>query len=991
MKTICKIIPFLIFLASLTLYACGGGGGGSSSNNTDIPVLDSLIVTGTGSDFIEIQSPEFTNEGSPSPSVQAYIGLDGTITASGSTVSNYTQGPVNVSSSGCRFSGLSANTTYKIYVVASNTEGYSVKYIIQSTSGIAPALHPVSIGHIDSSSVEILTPTFTTAGNPTPAVTAYIGYNGTISITGQTVSNYLESSNVSAGCTFSALTANTEYRIIVVAANSSGYSVEQTLINTGPIAPVLNNLSIQVFDNSSITLEKPSFSTAGNPTPTVLAYIGRSDTISVSGKTVSGNIGGAVDVSGGSYQFTGLSANTSYEIIVIAENSEGYSSKIITQSTDTIAPVLNNLVISAFDSTSITIQMPTFSVTGNPAPAVNAYIGLSTSILVSGKNVSGSLSGPIDVSSGSHSFTGLPTNKTYKIIVVAENSKGYSVKEISQDTNITAPALNNISISASTDTSLTIDKPSFSTTGNPAPTVKAYIGLEGSIFVADAVVSGTIIEGNIDVSLGGYTFDGLTVNTSYRIIVIAQNSAGSSVKQIAVKTVHDPDSLGIPAIGQSGSVTLTTGNNSHGFKKLWHLDNSDASNNVNYIFQSSYIGYDVDQEEMYFYFGNDGLYILVKEMPADPWVLYSGDYTYNNADHTFTSTCYATNGGQIEISGSMAQLLVKNRNERWDLRKVNEVTSNVVLNVYHIDPLSYEEPYTDYIDNTLPVATPVINNLTASYSSNTLTINYDITAPAGKLINHIIIYSISPLLYSKYQISEEYYNDDVENLAGQAIQSWKAISEAANRITGTNIQTLPGLENGTWRLVKMYIQCTDGTRYELLNNVEGTLLENYYMCDWSTGKKYKDTGSNVTEFIVSGGSVDTTAPLLTGISINSGILTFTSNETLSFIRFECAINDTSTSYSLGSSYPGSGFTFSTYDLDLNVVISMPAGNYYITNVVLTDIAGNTSIYYGYDTDVSIWSGIFSGFGIDFSKMHRYLGPESMPEETTLNNFSFTKY
>ncbi len=104
----------------------------------------------------------------------------------------------------------------------------------------------------------------------------------------------------------------------------------------GNAAPILNNLSLLSFDSTSITLNQPTFSTAGNPAPTVQAYIGLDGTISISDSTVSDYTQGPVNVASGDYQFQNLNANTTYRIIVVAQNSEGYSVKEITQITDDI-------------------------------------------------------------------------------------------------------------------------------------------------------------------------------------------------------------------------------------------------------------------------------------------------------------------------------------------------------------------------------------------------------------------------------------------------------------------------------------------------------------------------------------------------------------------------------------------------------------------------------------------------------------------------------
>jgi hypothetical protein len=305
----------------------------------------------------------------------------------------------------------------------------------------------------------------------------------------------------------------------------------------GNKAPVLDSLVIADSDSASITLAQPTFSTAGKPVPTVDAYIGLNGTISVSGSTLTGSIQGPVDVSEGGYQFSGLNSDTSYRIIVVAKNSVGYSVQQITQSTGSAAPVLNSLSISSTDASSIVFAQPTFANTGNPAPAVEAYIGFNGTISISGSSVSGSLQGPVDVSTGGHQFNGLNNGTSYKIIVVAANIAGYSVKEIVQSTANAAivPVLNTLSISAFDQTSITISQPSFSITGSPTPIVRAYIGFNDTITVSGLTVS-NYLQGPIDVSAGGYQFSGLSAGTLYRIVVTAANNAGYTVQQIVQST-----------------------------------------------------------------------------------------------------------------------------------------------------------------------------------------------------------------------------------------------------------------------------------------------------------------------------------------------------------------------------------------------------------------------------------------------------------------------
>ncbi|MCE9598142.1 MAG: NHL repeat-containing protein [Spirochaetia bacterium] len=499
--------------------------------------MSSLSVSASDSSSITLAQPTFSTSGNPTPTVQAYIGVNGTISITGSTVSNSVAGPINVATGGYQFGSLTSNTSYRIIVVSQNSAGYSTQQIVQSTAAVAPVMNSLSITTSDSVSITLAQPTFSTAGNPAPTVNAFIGLDGTISISGSTVSNSVQGpiSVSSGGHQFASLSSNTSYRIIVVAQNSAGYYTQQIVQSTAGVSPVLNALAVSGATSSAITLSQPTFATAGNPTATVSAYIGFDGTISISGSTVSNSLQGPIDVSSGGYQFGSLTNSSNYRIIVVAANSVGYYTQQIAQSTTGIAPVLNSLAISASDSVSITLSQPTFSTAGNPAPTVKAYLGLDGTISLNGSVVSSSVLGPIDVASGGHQFSSLLSNTAYRIIVVAENSGGYAVKQIAQSTAGIAPVLNSLVLSNYDATSVTLDQPTFSVAGNPAPTVQAYVGLSGTIIVNGAVVS-NFIQGPINVSTGGYQFTGLTTGVVYKVIVVSQNANGYTVRQVVQST-----------------------------------------------------------------------------------------------------------------------------------------------------------------------------------------------------------------------------------------------------------------------------------------------------------------------------------------------------------------------------------------------------------------------------------------------------------------------
>ena len=178
-----------------------------------------------------------------------------------------------------------------------------------------------------------------------------------------------------------------------------GYHIIDTLMGSGA-KPVLNDLVITSSNSTSITLAKPTLSTAGSPAPTVKAFIGiEGDILLHMGIFIvhsSNNLRlyEGIDVSKTGCTFSDLIEGTNYKIYVVANNSAGYSVQQIVQSTGGVAPVMNNLSISASDANSITLAQPSFSTAGYPSPTVEAYIGLTGTISVSGSTVSGSTAGP---------------------------------------------------------------------------------------------------------------------------------------------------------------------------------------------------------------------------------------------------------------------------------------------------------------------------------------------------------------------------------------------------------------------------------------------------------------------------------------------------------------------------------------------------------------------------------------------------------------------
>ncbi len=124
----CILVWFIVILFLLT-----------GCKQAAAPVLNDLKVKAFSSRTITIDLPAFATKGDPVPSVEAYIGTTGAITADGSTVTGSSEGPVDVSKDGYQFKGLITGVNYDIIVVAKNKAGYSIK----SLTGIVPALPTV--------------------------------------------------------------------------------------------------------------------------------------------------------------------------------------------------------------------------------------------------------------------------------------------------------------------------------------------------------------------------------------------------------------------------------------------------------------------------------------------------------------------------------------------------------------------------------------------------------------------------------------------------------------------------------------------------------------------------------------------------------------------------------------------------------------------------------------------------------------------------------
>lgn len=94
--------------------------------------LNDLRISNFGEKLVEIEKPTFKGGCPDGTIVKAYIGEEFDIKVDDKTVSNYLEGNIDVSTAGYVFDNLDTEKNYKIIVVASNKEKYSVRQILAS-------------------------------------------------------------------------------------------------------------------------------------------------------------------------------------------------------------------------------------------------------------------------------------------------------------------------------------------------------------------------------------------------------------------------------------------------------------------------------------------------------------------------------------------------------------------------------------------------------------------------------------------------------------------------------------------------------------------------------------------------------------------------------------------------------------------------------------------------------------------------------------------
>ena len=427
------------------------------------PQVSSSSITSTG--FV-ISWPLDTNV-----STYTYT-LDGVIV-------NPTSTPTSIT-----FTNKTPNTPYIVVVTANNNSNMPASNTIYVTTlRTVPANFTIDLSSVTTSSLVVTWPLDTN-------VTSY-----TYTLNGDPST---PSSFTSTSATFSSLSPNRTYNVVVIANNNS---LVPTASNILPITTIRLPPAAFTIIQSSVT--STGFVVAWPLDTNVTSY---SYMLDASSATPSAS-------TATSATFTNLSSNTPYSVIVTANNNSNMPRASNTLSITTLRPVPSAFTIdlSSVTSSSFVITWP-----------------LDTNVTSYTYTLNGSSTSPSSSTSTSATFSAL-ANTSYNVIVIANNNSSVPVSSntLSVTTLQTAPAAFTITLSSITSTSIAIVWPLDANVNNYTYTLNDISGTPSSSTNSSA------------------TFTSLIPNTLYRVVVIANNSSGvptasNTLSLTTIRSAPDP-------------------------------------------------------------------------------------------------------------------------------------------------------------------------------------------------------------------------------------------------------------------------------------------------------------------------------------------------------------------------------------------------------------------------------------------------------------------
>jgi chitodextrinase len=407
---------------------------------------------------------------------------------------------VTVTSPAYNFTGLTASTSYKVSVLATDTTNnksvQSPQLTVQTLSSGADTLAPTAPTGVNSSNVANTTLTLTwTASTDNVAVTNYEVYRSTTLI------------GTSATTTFNVtgLVSSTAYSFTVRALDAAGNKSTASTVHTVTTAAFVGP--------DTVAPSVPTNLTSSNITSSGfrVSWTASTDNAGVTGYNVYRNGSFITSTTATTYNFTSLAANTTFNITVLAydatKNRSAQSAplavKTLASGADTVAPTVPaNLASSAITTTSFTLSWT--AATDNVAvTGYEVYIGSTL------KGTSATTS---------FNVTGLTASTAYAMKVVAYDAAG-NKSVASTVLNVTTSSVSGSDTQVPTVptglTSSNITTTGFKVTWTASTDnvgVKNYNVYRNGTYIATTGVT-------------NYVFTGLAANTSYAITVLALDAA----------------------------------------------------------------------------------------------------------------------------------------------------------------------------------------------------------------------------------------------------------------------------------------------------------------------------------------------------------------------------------------------------------------------------------------------------------------------------------
>ena len=477
------------------------------------------------------------------------------------------------------FAGLTQGNYY--YAVVTATNSLASPVATTTANAVAKIVGPASVGvaptiKSKTGSATAGTQTVTWYAGTSAVAAGISGYVLTDTTTGAVECNIAATSTTvypaTYSCSFSTAAVGKSDAFSLYAKDANGYNgAAATFSNVAATAPTLVTVFANLPAAGSYTLLWSDPSALGTPALNSYNVLA----IGADGSRVTQN-GVTRDSTNliGTYTFVGLSPLTTWTFQVLSVQATGtsaYSSAAVAPTTALSVPtVSSSLVVTHVSSTSLRFNW-TDGTSGYTAASASTdtlttsvdyslgFTGTLTDVRTGTQVTCTALTGAAGAANGC-TFTGLTTSDTYTFAVVTNSLLGVSATSlktaVAQGATGASPAPTGVTATSSAaGTALVVAWTPPTTNGGLASS-----SYTATAFAANDYAFGTPI-GACSVAYGTNTctITGLSSATSYVILVVATNSAGSSKPGAATVTTNGVAGkpTGVTAVNGNGTITVS--------------------------------------------------------------------------------------------------------------------------------------------------------------------------------------------------------------------------------------------------------------------------------------------------------------------------------------------------------------------------------------------------------------------------------------------------